>query len=266
MDFLKKNYEKLILGVVLLGLAVAVAYLPIKSNKEKEDVANIAQGLTTKPVKPLTNIDMTLPDAALKLMGTPELINFSEPHKLFNPMPWQRTVDGRLIRADKVGPSALTVTNIVPLYLKLTLDSITVLDTGTKYVIGVERQAAPRAADRVKKESYCTLNVKNEKENFTLIGVKGKPDDPTELTVLLNDTGDQGVIGKDKDHPFKRVDGYMADLAYPIERKTWTARRVGSTLPFNGEEYNIVAINQNEVVLSASRNQKKWTIKYNPGP
>jgi hypothetical protein len=28
MDFLKKHYEKIILGVVLIGLAVAVAVLP----------------------------------------------------------------------------------------------------------------------------------------------------------------------------------------------------------------------------------------------
>jgi len=30
---------------------------------------------------------------------------------------------------------------------------------------------------------------------------------------------------------------------------------------FNNEEYTIVAINQNEVVLSAKSNGKKWTIR-----
>ena len=79
----------------------------------------------------------------------------------------------------------------------------------------------------------------------------------------LNDTGDLAVITKDQ--PFKRVDGYMADIKYELEKKAWKDRRVGANLVFNGEEYNIVAINQNEVVLSA-KNQKKWTIKYNPGP
>ena len=66
---------------------------------------------------------------------------------------------------------------------------------------------------------------------------------------------------------YKRIDGYTADLKYPPENKTWTGRRVGSPqLTFNGEEYNIVAITQNEVVLSAKSNQKKWTITFNPTP
>ena len=36
MDFLKKHYEKVMLGVVLLGLAVAVAVLPFMIASEKE--------------------------------------------------------------------------------------------------------------------------------------------------------------------------------------------------------------------------------------
>jgi hypothetical protein len=51
-------------------------------------------------------------------------------------------------------------------------------------------------------------------------------------------------------------------LKYAPETKTWTNRRVGASLSLNGEDYNIVAITENEVVLSAKSNQKKWTIKY----
>jgi hypothetical protein len=261
MDFLKKHYEKLILGLVLLGLAGAAAFLPIKISSEKTDLQTAKDKVLNPKVLPLTNLDMTAADAAVKLMATPQLINFSEPNKLFNPMPWQKTPDGRLIPGTKVGPTALTVTNIVPLYLRLTLDQVTVLDTGTKYVIGVENQAASKAPDRHKKQKYSTLNTKNDV--FTLISVKGSPNDPSQLVVTLNDTGEQAIISKDK--PFQRVDGYMADLKYDLEKKSWVNKRVGQTLPFNGEEYNIVAISQNEVVLSA-KNQKKWTIKYNPGP
>src|SRR3974390_220798 len=126
MDFLKKHYEKLLLGIVLLGLAVAAAFLPIKINSERAMLDQKKSELTHPKVVPLTNLDLTGPEDALKLMATPALINFSEPNKLFNPMPWQKAPDGRLIRADRVGPSALSVTNITPLYLKLTLDSVTV--------------------------------------------------------------------------------------------------------------------------------------------
>jgi hypothetical protein len=58
----------------------------------------------------------------------------------------------------------------------------------------------------------------------------------------------------------------MADLHYDLEKKTWPHRRVNSQPPLslNGEDYNIVAINQNEVVLSAKLNGKKWALKANP--
>jgi frataxin-like iron-binding protein CyaY len=94
-----------------------------------------------------------------------------------------------------------------------------------------------------------------------MVDVKGKPEDPAQIIVELKDTGEKAVITKDQ--PFKRVDGYTADLHYDLEKKRWTARRVGSQISFNGEDYTIVAINQNEVVLSAKVNGKKWTIKSN---
>jgi hypothetical protein len=58
----------------------------------------------------------------------------------------------------------------------------------------------------------------------------------------------------------------MADLKYAPENKTWSDQRVGDSLGFNGEEYKIVAINENEVVLSAQSNSKKWTVKYTASP
>jgi hypothetical protein len=262
MDFLKKHYEKVLLGVVLLGLAVAVVFLLLKIPSEKQKLEDMRSQLLQPKVKPLTNLDLALPDDMLKRMATPAMIDFSAPNKLFNPMSWQKTVDGRLLRADatNVGPNAVTITKLTPLYLKLTLDSITVLDTGTRYVIGIEKEAAPNPRERNKTQKYCSLDTKNE--TFTLRAVKAAPDDPTNVTVVLelNDTRQRVEVAKDQ--PFRRIDGYMVDLKYAPENKTWTARRVGAALNLNGEDYNIVAITENEVVLSAKSNQKKWTVKY----
>ena len=58
----------------------------------------------------------------------------------------------------------------------------------------------------------------------------------------------------------------MADLKFAPENRTYSNRRVGDRIAIAGEEYNIVAITENEVVLSAKSNQKKWTIKYSPTP
>jgi hypothetical protein len=106
--------------------------------------------------------------------------------------------------------------------------------------------------------------VDTKNDTFTLRDVKASPGDATNVSVVLelNDTGQRVVVSKDQ--PFRRIDGYTVDLKYAPENKTWTNRRKGSSILFNGEEYNIVAITENEVVLSAKSNQKKWTIKYSP--
>jgi len=67
------------------------------------------------------------------------------------------------------------------------------------------------------------------------------------VVLELNDTGQRVEVARDQ--PFRRIDGYMVDLKYAPENKTWTARRVGASPAFNGEEYNIVAITENEVVI-----------------
>jgi hypothetical protein len=53
-------------------------------------------------------------------------------------------------------------------------------------------------------------------------------------------------------------------LKYDPEKKTWQGQRVGASLKFAGDDYIIVAIDQNSVVLSARSNQKKTTLIYNP--
>ncbi len=265
MEFLKRHYEKLILGIVLLGLAVAVAFIPLKVASERESLRAKREGLIPRSVKPLTNLDLTVAEAALKRVTSPVVIDFSTTHRLFNPMPWQKAADGHLIKYDDthIGPKAVAVTKLTPLYLIISLDNVNMSDSGARYVIGVQKEAAVQPSQRVKKGNYCKLNDKTD--TFVLRKVEGPVEDPTKLTLELNDTGETAVVTKDV--PFKRIDGYMADLKYAPENKTWAGKRVGSPpLMFNGEEYNIVAILQNEVVLSAKSNQKKWPIPVNPTP
>jgi hypothetical protein len=264
MDFLKKNYEKIVLVVVGLGLAVAVALLPFQIKSEQEKTEEMQKRLANPKVKALTNLDLSVAEHTLQRVSQPLALNFAEPNKLFNSMPWQKAPDGHLVLASKLGPSAATVTNIMPLYLKLTLDSVTVLDTGVKYVIGIENQAALAPDKRRKKGAFCTLNPPTKNEVFSMLDVKGKAEEPTQILVRLNDTGETAVITKDQ--PFKRIEGYTADVRYDPEKLSRPNCRVGTVLRFNGEEYRIVTINQNEVVLSATSNQKKWTIKFNPTP
>ena len=75
MEFLKKHYEKILLGVVLLGLAVAVAFIPFKVASERESLRNKREGLIPRSVKPLTNLDSSLPEAALKRVTSPVVLS-----------------------------------------------------------------------------------------------------------------------------------------------------------------------------------------------
>ena len=92
MDFLKKHYEKIILGVVLLGLAVAVAFIPFKVGSERKELEDKRLSLIPRSVKPLTNLDLTVPETAIKRAAAPVALDFSSTHRLFNPMPWQKAV------------------------------------------------------------------------------------------------------------------------------------------------------------------------------
>ena len=262
MDFLKKHYEKILLGVVLLGLAAAVVFLMLKIPSEQEDLENKRKNLLAPKVKPLTNLDLALSEAALKRVATPAVLNFGPPNKLFNSMKWQKAVDARLIRVDSgnVGPQAVQITKLTPLYLILKLTSVSVPETGgpARYRIGVEKQASNKPG---KTEKFAGIGEKNDL--FKLEAAYGPADNPTNVVLILNDSGEKASISKEI--TFQRIDGYTADLKYPPENKTWVNKRVGNPLPFNNEEYKIVAINKDEVILSSPIG-KKTTIKYNSAP
>ncbi len=263
MDFLKKHYEKLVLGVVLLLATAAVAALPFIIASNKAALEDQRTTILKRAPKPLTNVDLTISAAVLKTLSQPPNADFGRPHNVFNPVQWQKGADNQLIKVAKgneVGPEAAVVTKTTPLYLILTLDSVGPSSSGTPsgYLIGVEKQADPAPAGRRKKQTFATLNSK-KLDLFTLREVKGPPEEPTALIVELSDTEQKVSISKDK--PYQRVDGYVADVRYDPEKRNYTGRRVGDRLTIAGEEYNIVAITENEVVVSHKLTGKKFTIR-----
>src|ERR1051326_8814233 len=105
MDLLKKHYEKILLGLVLLGLFGGVAFMIIKINGDKQKLEEMANTYINPKITPLTNLDLTLAENTLKRAGVPAMLDLSSSNKLFNPMPWlKQQTDGRLIRSDKAGP------------------------------------------------------------------------------------------------------------------------------------------------------------------
>jgi hypothetical protein len=261
MDILKKHYEKIVLGGVLLILVVSAAMLPVVIGSERDNLQSQSEQIVNRPSRPLDPVNLSTQQVVLQRVQAGVTLDLGSRHKAFNPVFWQKAPDGRTIKVatgDEIGPRALTVTKSVPLYLTITLDSINPGDgtSPARYIIGVEREAAAEASKRRKKQYYATVDNKNDA--FLLRKVNGPPDNPTDLVLELTDTGEEVLISKEK--PFRRVDGYTVDLKYDPERKTWPNQRVNSTLRFGNEEYIIVAITKNEIVVLAKSNQKKTPI------
>jgi len=267
MDFIKKHYEKVLLGAVLLGLAGAVGFLFFKIASEKEELASKENEHLRPGVKPLPELDLGPYQAVLQRLATPAILDLSAPHKLFNPMPWRKSPEGRLVKLDpnSVGPKAVVVTKLTKLYVELTLDNVSIEDAVPKFTIGIKREAAPKLADRRKTTRYCKVGDKNDL--FLVKEFGGPADSPTNVVLVLNENGEEAVLNTDKTNPYRRVDGYTADLKYAPESRAWPGCRANTPPPltFNGESYDVVAINKNEVILKAKSNQKKWSIPYN-GP
>ena len=261
MDILKKHYEKIVLGGVLLILVVSAALLPVMIGSERESLEAKSNEIIRTVPKPLDPLNLSTQQMVFQQLQAGLTLDLADGHKLFNPVFWQKTPDGRTVKivtGDETGPQALSVTKSVPLYLNISLDSISPGDATTpaRYIIGVEREADPVASKRRKKQYYATVGNKNDA--FLLRKVNGPPDNPTGLELELTDGGEEVVISKDK--PFQRVDGYAVDLKYDLEKKTWSNQRVGSELRFGNENYIIVAITKSEVVVLAKSNQKKTPI------
>jgi hypothetical protein len=260
MEFLKKNYEKVLLGLVLLGLGVAVALLPFIISSKRTELDSARNELTNPKIKELPALEMAREDAAIQRAQTVIRLNLSGKHNLFNPVLWQKTPDGRLVKVQTGSEIAggVEITAIQPLYLKLAFDSVSGKES---YLIGVENQAAANKEKRNKTQTLCSpSNPKNS--YFSLREVKGPSENPTALVLNLNDTGEVVTLGPGK--PYQRVDGHSVDLKYPPENRTWRNYRVGANLAFAGSQYNIVAITETNIVLSASNNGKKTTINFNP--
>ena len=256
MDFIKKHYEKVILSLVLLGVVGALVALPFVIQKDKEDMDAIESTIMPKP-RPLDPLDMTPLDSVLERVKAPYILDFETTNKIVNPVLWKKNVTSgdlfKISTGHEIDAEAAVVTKITPLYLILSLDEVKT-NTGVIYVIGVERQATSRG----KQQRFATVGEK--KDLFTVIKVKGDPSAPDELDLKLADTGETAVVTPRK--PFMRADAYTADLKFDPEKVSTRNRRVGARWSFGGEDYIIVAINENEVILAAQSNQKKTILHY----
>ena len=261
MQFLKKNYEKILLGLVLAGLIGVLVFMLFYIASDEQAMQDHANGLINPSVKPLPDLDLTVESNATARMQSPYKLDFENGNRLFNPMDWQKALDGSMIPvATHVGPQFVVVTNIQPLYLVISLDSVTTNEFGARYVVSVEKQADKNPSKRRKQQHYVSVGDKNDA--FSLLSIKGAPENPDALTVKLADSGE--TVSVQRSQPYKRVDGYEADFLYNPEKKVFHDRRVGDRVTFGGADYDVVGVDQDELILSDESNQKKTSLRFSP--
>src|SRR5437899_132976 len=98
MELIKKHYEKFLLGLVLLGLTIAVTLLPFIISAKREELTTAKELLTHPKINALPPADMALEEAALQRAQAIIKLDFTTKHNLLNPVTWQKTGEGRPVK------------------------------------------------------------------------------------------------------------------------------------------------------------------------
>jgi hypothetical protein len=262
MEFLKKHYEKLILSVVLLGLAAVAVTLPLKVNEEKAKEDQRKETLINPTIKPYPPIDLATNQQILAKVKSPIKFDIAGKHNLFNPVPWTERPNGELVKMQgNVGLDAMEVTAINPLRMIMSLDNVVpVAGVGGaqefKYEVTVVREGAARNP----KQGRAMSKGMNAPGIGTLRDVQGPSDNPTGLVIALdNSSRTQVVISKEK--PYSDIIGYAADLKCtlpPLDRK---GAKMGDTIILGTDVYTVRTIDKDSVTLQDKRTQKTFTKK-----
>jgi len=247
----------------LLGLAAAAALMPLKVAQEREkEEARKDSIKNPKGIKELQPVDLSSNVIVLARLEKPPRLNYDGDHKIFNPVRWQKGPDGSIYKKEEAGPSALQIVEISPLRLQLKFEEvIPPPDPKEKirYRLSVLNELQrPGARSGIPRDA----GVREKNNMFTIEDVIGAPEDPKELQVML--PNDKSPVTVSREKPYERVLGYSADIRHPIEKREWKNQKVGDELNFGGETYKIVAITQNEIVLSAKSNKKQTVLEYKP--
>ena len=265
MDFIKKHYEKVLLSIVLLGLAGAAALLPLQVSNVREYLEDTQRTLLfkSKP-KVFTPEDMRTNKVVVQRSQKPGSFDFASPHNIFNPVEWRKKPDGsgliKIATGMEAGPGAFVIEKIIPLYLRVSLDYVSGSGSDFRYHFSIDKETE-RNPRRV-----ATASLGNPTQFFILREVEGAPDAPTSLRILLS--GERQDVTVSKEKPYSRVIGFAAELKYPSDSSRPKIYKKGDPIrvPRDLERYKIVAITQNEVVLSADSSKKRTTLKWKGAP
>jgi hypothetical protein len=264
------HYEKVLLSVMLLALGIAVWILWQETQNEAEKLRQFSTGLERGRTKGVQELDTSTNRAVLAEVANARPIAIGGAHLLFNPVKWQRRPDGPLLKIQSskdAGVEALVINQVRPLYFTIIPERV--LGDGACYMALTNEVTPIVGRERVVYMSPAQVNRTNISRHLILRDVRN-PTNDTEWVLELTDprAAEERSVVVAKDKPFRRVEGFEAELKYPPGNKTFSKLRVGTNyvIRLEGEDYKVVAISPDEVVLSGRLNEQPFHITQKAGP
>lgn len=253
MEFIKKHYEKLVLGVVLLSVAGLAIFLVFAVSQIRSDLESALQQFAGAKQKPLVSENLETNLTALKrVTGRVPVVLAAPDHYTFNPITWARASGGRLEptrpRPD-TGAAGLTYTAAHDLVLEIAFEQVAGTPEALRYQFSVRRDYEKTANARRAMVESVAVGSENKDQLFRLLDVQGPKEAPTNFVCELIATRETFNLSKGRN--FRRTQGYSADLRYEADRRDFPQKRVGDSITLSGAVYKIVAIEKDELVVSA---------------
>ena len=250
MQFLKKHYEKLVLSLVLLGLAVVAILLTFKVEGVKKELEEKGRRRITAKQEAVKATDLSTNEVALLRFAKPLLFDLAGSHNLANPDRWIKGKNGEVIKdvaGVGAGAKGLSVKSVNPLALSISFKQAAGEGDDWRYQFLVEKPYSKKVNERRASIISAKVGSKTQDNLFVLREIKGPKENPSELTIELVEGG---IASVNLAKPFTKVMGYSVDLRHELEKKEFLGKRVDETFTLDNVVYKIVAITKDEVVVS----------------
>jgi len=245
MGFIKRHYEKILLSLVLAGLCAAAAWLPMSIDKVRGEIDLPAQAPPkSAPLAALPELP-AMKQAAVDAANPPPVV-INGAHNLFNPVTWKLMPSGDLRKFTVEGAGALQVRKITPQWTVISFDH----SQGVSLTFSAQQHSSGRGSGTAE---YLRVGYTNKSKLFTVKDVVGPADNPT--AAILDVAGEAQPVTVQVSNSWKKVDGYTADLFYPLDNTSFTGKSTNNgnnTFKLGEETYKIIVITKDAVKVSGT--------------
>lgn len=264
MELLKNHYEKIILGVVLLLLAVVAGYLPFEVSNVRSRLNQSTQNYERAKVDPIPELNLSTNDSVVARAGREMHFDFGRgEHGLFTPSgTWRRGPGGIPVPPPPTGVAGLVVTNISPLTLEIKYQGVSTGAGSLRYRFFVKDESSTNKATA--KGRIVIQGPGMRSDVLTLKDHVGPAENPDGFNVELPGLRRAATVTREK--AYTEVVGYAADLWHPAEGKIYRDQKQGGKLVIGGTIYNIVAVSERDVTIEDDKSKRRTVVPFKSAP